>query len=196
MGLSGVVSVYGGGMTTEGRSGEFEELREYAVHVARSKRREKDPTEAEDIAQEVMLSLSRLESWPDNPRAWVRRAVENEIIDDWRRGRARPEEVPETGYSTENDTFAWLARNVPTSASGMQTIAYTWFRQRLGTVFTDDEIQLLSMVGIRVPHAEIASVLGYKNAAVVKTTLARLRKKADALDRAELEQLLHHPRAY
>jgi len=196
MGRPRVGSVYGDGMTIEDGSREYEELREYAVQVARSKRREKDPTDAEDIAQEVMLSLSRLEAWPDNPKAWVRRAVENEIIDDWRRGRARPEEVPETGSNTENDTFTWLARNVPTSASGMQTIAYTWFRQRLGTVFTDDEIQLLSMVGVGVPHAEIASVLGYKNAAVVKTTLSRLRKKADALDRAELEQLLHHPRAY
>jgi DNA-directed RNA polymerase specialized sigma24 family protein len=176
---------------------ELRDLWELTRRVAAAK----GSPDPQDVAQEVMFKLSKLKKRPDKPEAWVRRAAKNHVIDDWREAERRPNEVaPDLGVSKKGDaarnTVDWLMQSVPTSAAGMQSAAYAWLERRLAEVFTDQEIRLLSMVGAGVPQAEIAERMGYKNAAVVKTTLARLRKKADGLDRAELARLLNHPHAY
>ena len=67
---------------------------------------------------------------------------------------------------------------------------------RLGAVFSDREIELMSFVSAGTPYDEIAVLMGYKDASVVKTTVSRIRKKADALDEGGLREFLNHPRMY
>lgn len=71
----------------------------------------------------------------------------------------------------------------------MHEFAQEWCRYRLGEVFADTALQLLSLASAKVPQTEIARMVGYKDASVVK-------KKAGALDRDELRQMLEHPRVY
>lgn len=181
-------------MNEQSRDRSLPELWEFAVRVAQAK----GSPDPEAVAQEVVLRLTQLDSWPENPQAWVRRAAQNQVIDDWRKVERRPEEkeLGDDNGDAKADTLAWLMSCRPTSAAGMQDMAYAWFHERLGSAFTDDEIRLLTMAAEGLPQSEIAAALGYRSAAVVKTTLARLRKKAAALDRAELEELINHPRPY
>ncbi len=170
---------------------EWESLRRLAERVAR---RSGSP-DPEDVAQEIMLKLSRQEELPDNLEAWVTRVTGNQVKDDAGKRKRRPKFVEEDG-GHGRDNFEFLVNGVATSAAGMHEYAYRWFKDRLGEVFTDRELQLLSLASAKVPQTEIAQVMGYKDASVVKATLSRVKKKADALDREELREMLEHPRVY
>ena len=170
---------------------ELSQMRDLAIRVARGK----GANEPEDIAQEVMIKLTRLRSVPKNPEAWMNVVAKNLVIDDGRRRDRRPGEIAEDG-GAHRDLYEWLVRGVPASAAGMQSMAYEWFHERLSTVFSDKEIELMSLVSVGTPQNEIAALMGYKDASVVKSTISRVRKKADGLDRGELRGLLEHPRMY
>lgn len=170
---------------------DWESLRRLAERVARRA----DSPDPEDVAQEIMLKLSRQEEMPDNLAAWVTRVTGNQVKDDAGKRARRPKFADEAGGHAR-DNYEFLVNGVPTSAAGMQEAAYQWLRDRLGEVFTDRELQLLSLASVNTPQAEIARIMGYKDATVVKATLTRVKSKADALDRGRLMEMLEHPRVY
>ncbi len=173
------------------QNSEWEALRRLAERVAR-RAGSPDP---EDVAQEIMLKLSRQEEVPDNLEAWVTRVTTNQVKDDAGKRKRRPKFADEDG-GRARDNYEFVVNGVPTSAAGIHESAYQWLRDRLGEVFTDRELQLLSLASAKVPQVEIARIMGYKDASVVKATLSRVKKKADALDREDLRHLLEHPRVY
>lgn len=170
---------------------QWESLRQLAERIAR---REGSP-DPEDVAQDVMLKLSRQKVRPDNLEAWVNTVTTRQVIDDAKKRKVRPKFVDDEG-GRGRDNYEFLVNGVPTSAAGMHEFAYEWFKSRLGTVFSDRELQLLSLDSSEIPQKEIAIMMGYRNASVVKATLSRVKKKADALDREELRQMIEHPRTY
>ena len=170
---------------------EIEALRQLAIQIA-GKLGAASP---EDVAQEVLVKLTRMRSVPENLEAWVTVVARNAAIDEARKADRRPRDVAEQAAELRASD-EWLRNSVPVSLAGMQAEAYEWLRMRLGAVFSDREIELMSFVSAGTPYDEIAVLMGYKDASVVKTTVSRIRKKADALDEGGLREFLNHPRMY
>jgi len=170
---------------------EIEALRQLAIRTARKQ----GADSPEDVAQDVLVKLTRLRSMPQNPEAWVTIVARRTAIDEYRRLDRRPQDVAEEAGEVRA-AHEWLMNCVPVSLAGMQAHAYEWLWQRLHDLFSDREVELLSYVGTGMQYDEIAASMGYKNDSVVKTTLARIKKKVDALDKAEFTEMLGHPRMY
>lgn len=136
-----------------------------------------------------------MRSVPKNVEAWVTVAARNAAIDEARKADRRPRDVAEQAAELRASD-EWLRSSVPVSLAGMQAEAYEWLRMRLEAVFSDRDIELMSFVSTGTPYDEIAVLMGYKDASVVKATVSRIRKKADALDEGGLREFLNHPRMY
>jgi DNA-directed RNA polymerase specialized sigma24 family protein len=147
------------------------------------------PEQAQDVAQDVVMRLVQLDESPKNIEAFVTTAVRHRVIDLWRAEGARPKE-------TDLEYADHLGMTPGPSAGAMRGLAIEHLTKRLREVLSDKEIGLLVLDAQGLSHAQIAAATGYKNAAVVKATLTRVRKKAQALGDELFDQIRSHPKVY
>lgn len=67
---------------------------------------------------------------------------------------------------------------------------------RLDEVLSDREKELVARIAAGDSYDEIAADMGYKNAASVKTTVKRLRRKVETVTADHLDDYRGHPHPY
>jgi RNA polymerase sigma factor (sigma-70 family) len=174
------------------------DLRRLLEHARRVAVRQGAGEEAEDVAQEVVLRLTRLAEPPDDVDAWLTVVARRCAIDLHRRAERRPngvEEVDDTVLGPRAVSL-FLARQVPTSAQGMYEPVMDQLWAVLHEQLNDRECEVVRLLADGHSHEQIAEELGYANAATVKTTVRRIRAKVDTAGRRLLEEFRSHPRPY
>lgn len=176
------------------QSDEARIVHDAALRRARGYSADLSEQDAEDIAQEVVIRFSRQEPGViENPAAWANTAAGHlcaTLVKRIARGAPLPDHADSTAAALEE----FVTRGQPTSYGAM-------VRQQADAVLAllnDRELELIQLVAEGTPQAEIAEVMGYRNADSVKTTLNRLRRKV--LDAAEQGGMSadwqEHPRPY
>lgn len=165
-----------------------------ALRRARGYSADLSEQDAEDIAQEVVIRFSRQEPGTiANPAAWANTAAGNLCSTLVKRiARGAPLPVDDDAPAVALEEF--VTRGQPTSYGAI-------IRQQADAVLAllnDRERELIQLVAEGTPQAEIAEIMGYRNAESVKTTLNRLRRKVlDAAERGGMSaDWQQHPRPY
>lgn len=175
-------------------TGSDEQLRVVLETARRYLRRNSNPlvrANAEDIAQEVGIKFIRASAAQDieNPAAWAITASRNLAINLINRNR---EVAKDMADEVNRGIFQFVAEGMATSYVAIirQQVA------RLDAQLDDTEREFLDLVAEGYSHAEIAEIMGYKNANSVKATLHRKRAAlAAAAEGAGLDaDWQEHPR--
>lgn len=154
----------------------MQEVHEAAFRVALRNSNPQIRALAEDIAQDVSFSFTRGKHWMtvNNPGAWGTTAAVNHIRKLVRDGAVRGQ------LTTDGDGLSAIMdedpRHSPSYAAGARLHA-----EQLMHALTPRERELVALVAERYSHAEIAELMGYRNARSVTTLLNRIRGKIIAM---------------
>ncbi len=133
----------------------------------------RDPSEAQDVAQESLLRLWQNREGVDGDGAvpWLRRTAHNLCIDRLRRRRSRPETSDEEAVARGVDPAAGPARRVESGQmAGM-------LQQALAALPARDRAVILLREVQELPYAEIARILDVP----LGTLKARLHRAREQL---------------
>jgi DNA-directed RNA polymerase specialized sigma24 family protein len=155
-----------------------------------------NPRDAEDIAQEAVLRLASLPEAPRNPAAWIT-CVTTRLVFDQRRGQGRRPDLGDLDELAERrrELLHFAERELSASYLAITPLTFEQISAILVTVVSQREVEVLKMVAEGSSYSEIADVLGYASADIVKATVYKVHKKATEVA-TELMELRHHPRVY
>lgn len=175
------------------RTAMLARARAVAVRVAR--RQGLDPDTAEDVAQEALARLLQQDVEPANVEAWITTVTKRLVID---LGKAEARRPPPVDVEVEGVRAlqAFLAHGMPVSAAGMAGRNLDGIWARLDEVLSDREKELVARIAAGDSYEEIAADMGYKNAASVRTTVKRLRRKVETVTADHLDDFRGHPHVY
>jgi DNA-directed RNA polymerase specialized sigma24 family protein len=162
-----------------------------AIAVARQNSNAWIRSQAEDVAQQTVVSfLAFGPERVDSPRAWARRAAANEIVSRIRadaRGRGddgyNPNSLHDANHHVHGDDGTQAIHEFlrqTTILSTSEQVNIRWVIDMVQTLLTPREMELVTRMAAGQTQAEIATVMGYKDATSVKTTATRIRRKVEA----------------
>jgi DNA-directed RNA polymerase specialized sigma24 family protein len=187
------------GESTQGREELFRVVYEAAFDRAVHSRFEFSRSHAEDIAQEVVAEFADTDiDSIASPAGWANHVAANVGARMWRRERLDDPEPdgaePETQREAQRTLVSFLENGHPTSQGGL-------LRQQTDLLIgqlNDREFELMIAVADGTNYADIAEQMGYANSDVVKSTVARTRRKViSAAEAAGIDvDWADHPRIY
>lgn len=151
--------------------------------------------DAEDVAQETVLRFSQEPAGSiDNPAAWATRVAQNLAHDMFRRAARFRDAPPDLHDEISQAVARFLSQGQPTSLAAMHRLQAS----DLMALLSERERELVTLISDGFTHAEIAERMNYANAAAVKATINRVRRK---IEEAERDGKVHsdrmdHPRVY
>ena len=147
---------------------------------------------AEDLAQEVVIEYADAAACQtiEHPRAWAKLVARRRAVDLLRRTRSVGDVEDDEGQALR----FFLHQGIRTSREALLLEQV----DQLLAALSDRERQLVRMVADGESQADIASALGYASAAVVRTTLHRLRRRImEHADQLGIDQDWEdHPQPY
>jgi DNA-directed RNA polymerase specialized sigma24 family protein len=176
--------------TTPSASDAVAAVHRAAMSVARQNSNAWIRSQAEDIAQETVVSFlahgpERIES----PRAWARHTAANEIVNRMRadaRGRPadgyNPNSLHDADHHVHGDDGTQAIHEFLRQTNVLSTseqVNIRWAIEMVQTLLTPREVELVTRTAAGQSQAAIAIAMGYKDASSVKTTAARIRRKVE-----------------
>lgn len=179
---------------------EMGQISQQALLVAKRLGRHLNREECEDVAQDVIeryLGQVQRAGKPDNPGAWIERAVRNAVIDRVRAERRRPAVAGDDAVGAAVDRVLALAEE--TRSASFMAIAHRLVDEALAPLSPEDRtvLQLRFVDGLTAK--ETAAELRISPAAVdQRVRRARERLRTSLASRPEIIEELGkpHPRLY
>jgi DNA-directed RNA polymerase specialized sigma24 family protein len=169
------------GDPTRDREELFAVVHDSAFYRAAHSRFEFSRSHADDIAQEVVaeFAASDIDSI-DNPAGWANHVAANVAARMWKKERLDDPEPdgaePQSGREARRALADFIESGRPASRGGL-------LRQQADLLIgqlSDREFELMLGIVDGTSYADIAAQMNYANADVVKSTVARIRRKVIA----------------